>query len=221
MRTLRLFSILDILRSRRSPVSAATLAEMLSVTERTVYRDMATLKEMGAPIRGEGGIGYVIERGYFLPPLQFDPDELDVVLLGLQMIKARSDKDMQAAAERALGKIGAVLNDQDRNFNRPLLAVGSRSSAEGQDALSPLRSAIRSRHKLLVHYKDGENRLSERTVRPLGLTAFEKVWVLTAWCEKREDFRNFRLDRIADFQQTGTRFPIESGREFHDYLRTL
>ena len=86
MRTVRLFSILDILRSRRGPTSATTLAETLGVTERTVYRDMATLKEMGAPIRGEGGVGYVIERGYFLPPMHFDADELDVILLGIRMV---------------------------------------------------------------------------------------------------------------------------------------
>lgn len=221
MRTIRLFSILDILRSRRAPVPASALAEVLGVTERTVYRDMATLKEMGAPIRGEGGLGYVIERGYFLPPLKFDADELDVVLLGLKMVQARSDKDMQAAAERALGKIGSVLKDEDRNFNRPLLAVGNKASADGQDALTPLRTAIRSRRKIRLRYRDGNDRLSERTIRPLGLTAFEKVWVLTAWCETRDAFRNFRLDRFSDFDVTGERFPIENGKEFRDYLKTL
>ncbi len=221
MRTIRLFSILDILRSRRGPVSAVMLAELLSVTERTIYRDMATLKDMGAPIRGEGGVGYVIERGYFLPPLQFDPDELDVVILGLGMVKARSDKQMQDAAERVLGKIGAVLNDTGRNFNRPLLAVGNKPSSEGQDALTPLRSAIRDRYKISLAYRDGVNRLTTRIVRPLGLTAFETVWVLTAWCEKRKDFRNFRLDRIDLHERTEDRFPIETGKEFQDYLKTL
>lgn len=221
MRTIRLFSILDILRSRRGAVSAATLAELLSVTERTVYRDMATLKEMGAPIRGEGGVGYVIERGYFLPPLQFDPDELDVVTLGLGMVKARSDKQMQDAAERVLGKISAVLSDTGRNFNRPLLAVGNKASSDGQDALTPLRSAIRDRYKISLTYRDGADRLTTRTVRPLGLTAFESVWVLTAWCEKRNDFRNFRLDRIDHHEQMEERFPIETGKEFQDYLKTL
>ena len=104
MRTVRLFSILDILRSRRGPVPASTLADLLQVTERTIYRDMVTLKDMGAPIRGESGLGYVIERGYFLPPMQFDPDELDVMLLGIRMVKARGDTEMRETAERELGR---------------------------------------------------------------------------------------------------------------------
>lgn len=221
LRTIRLFSILDILRSRRRPVAAATLADLLNVTERTVYRDMATLKAMGAPIRGEGGVGYVIERGYFLPPMQFDPDELDVILLGIRMVKARGDIAMKDAAERVLGKIGAVLSDSGRPFDRPLLAVGRTASAEGHEALSPLRAAIRNRRKTALQYRDTNGKVSERQVRPLGLTAFESVWVLTAWCEMRADFRNFRLDRIEAFDVTPERFPREKGKEFQDYLKTL
>ncbi|MHA7777619.1 helix-turn-helix transcriptional regulator [Roseibium sp. M-1] len=221
MRTIRLFSILDILRSRRGPVAAATLAELLNVTERTVYRDMATLKAMGAPIPGEGGVGYVIERGYFLPPMQFDPDELDVMLLGIRMVKARGDTAMREAAERVLGKIGAVLSDSGRPLDRPLLAVGKASSAEGHEALTPLRAAIRDRRKTRLTYRDTNGKASDRVVRPLGLTAFESVWVLTAWCEMRDDFRNFRLDRIEAHEVTPERFAREKGKEFQDYIRTL
>nr|MEC9420884.1 YafY family protein [Pseudomonadota bacterium] len=221
MRTIRLFSILDTLRSRRGAVPAAMLADLLGVTERTIYRDMATLKAMGAPIRGEGGVGYVLERGYFLPPMQFDPDELDVILLGIRMVKARGDKTMSETAERVLGKLGAVLSEGERSLNRPLLAVGKASSAQGHDALSPLRDAIRKRRKVQLGYSDLQDRVSERLTRPLGLTAFESVWVLTAWCEVRNGFRNFRLDRIRSFAITDTRFPKEPGKEFQDYLKTL
>ncbi|MGX1496032.1 putative DNA-binding transcriptional regulator YafY [Labrenzia sp. MBR-25] len=221
MRTIRLFSILDALRSRRSAVPAAMLADMLGVTERTIYRDMATLKAMGAPIRGEGGVGYILERGYFLPPMQFDPNELDVILLGIRMVKARGDAAMRETAERVLGKLGAVLSEGERSLNRPLLAVGKASSALGQDALSPLRDAIRKRRKVQLSYADMQERVSDRLTRPLGLTAFESVWVLTAWCEMRGGFRNFRLDRIRSYKVTETRFPMEPGKEFQDYLKTL
>ncbi len=221
MRTIRLFSILDILRSRRGAVPAAMLAELMDVTERTIYRDMATLKAMGAPIRGEGGVGYVLERGYFLPPMQFDPDELDVILLGIRMVKARGDAAMREIAERVLGKLGAVLSEGDQSLNRPLLAVTKASSALGSEALTPLRDAIRKRFKVQLGYCDTQERVSGRLIRPLGLTAFESVWVLTAWCEMRSDFRNFRLDRIRDYEVTATRFPKEPGKEFQDYLKTL
>ncbi|GAB2183568.1 helix-turn-helix transcriptional regulator [Roseibium sp. LAB1] len=221
MRTIRLFSILDTLRSRRSAVPAAMLADLLGVTERTIYRDMATLKAMGAPIRGEGGVGYILERGYFLPPMQFDPDELDVILLGIRMVKARGDADMRETAERVLGKLGAVLSEGERSLNRPLLAVGKAASAQGQGTLTPLRDAIRNRRKVHLGYSDMQDRVSDRLTRPLGLTAFESVWVLTAWCEMRDGFRNFRLDRIKAYQITDTRFPVETGKEFQDYLKTL
>lgn len=221
MRTIRLFSILDTLRSRRSAVPAAMLADLLGVTERTIYRDMATLKAMGAPIRGEGGVGYILERGYFLPPMQFDSDELDVILLGIRMVKARGDADMRETAERVLGKLGAVLSEGERSLNRPLLAVGKAASAQGQDTLTPLRDAIRNRRKVHLGYSDMQDRVSDRLTRPLGLTAFESVWVLTAWCEMRDGFRNFRLDRIKAYQITDTRFPVETGKEFQDYLKTL
>lgn len=221
MRTIRLFSILDTLRSRRSAVPAAMLADLLGVTERTIYRDMATLKAMGAPIRGEGGVGYILERGYFLPPMQFDSDELDVILLGIRMVKARGDADMRETAERVLGKLGAVLSEGERSLNRPLLAVGKAASAQGQGTLTPLRDAIRNRRKVHLGYSDMQDRVSDRLTRPLGLTAFESVWVLTAWCEMRDGFRNFRLDRIKAYQITDTRFPVETGKEFQDYLKTL
>jgi len=153
--------------------------------------------------------------------MQFDPDELDVVLLGIRMVKARGDAAMQDAAERVLGKIGAVLSDGARPLDRPLLAVGRTTSAEGHEALSPLRAAIRDRRKTALQYRDTNGKVSDRQVRPLGLTAFESVWVLTAWCEMRTDFRNFRLDRIEAYDVTPERFLREKGKEFQDYLKTL
>lgn len=221
MRTLRLFKILDWLRSQRYPVSAEQMAEKLDVSVRTIYRDMATLQSMGAPIRGEGGIGYQIERGYFLPPLQFDDDELDAIVLGIRMVSARGDDALAEAATRALGKINTVLSEERRNFERPLLAVGKEFSGEALALLSPLRSAIRDRLKTEITYCDLKERETIRVVRPLGLIAFEAVWVLAAWCEKQSDFRNFRIDRISSADIGGERFAPERGKEFSDYLKEV
>ena len=221
MRTIRLFSILDHLRGRRTPISAEKLAEHMSVSARTIYRDMATLQSMGAPIRGEGGIGYQIEAGFFLPPLHFDQDELDALLLGVRMVIARGDSELGQAATRLLGKVETVLFGEEKNLNQPLFAVSSENGSSIASGYSALRKAIRSRKKIEVVYEDANRLKSKRIVRPLGITAFERVWLLTVWCETRHDFRNFRLDRIISFKETAEVFRPEKGRELADYLRQL
>ncbi len=225
MRILRLFAILDQLRVRRHPVAAETLAETLGVSVRTIYRDMKTLQAMGAPVRGEGGLGYQIEKGYFLPPLHFDPDELDALVLGMGLVAARGDAPLADAAERASAKINAVLSDQYQgfSFNSPLQvhAEEERAGESSVSFLSPLREALRQRQVLEISYQDLKGHNSIRPIRPLGLTAFDRVWLLTAWCQKREDFRNFRVDRVVALRNTGKTFPRERGRELKDYLATL
>ncbi|WP_417770248.1 helix-turn-helix transcriptional regulator [Stappia sp.] len=225
MKVFRLFALLDHLRSAASPVSAEALARALDVSPRTIYRDMATLQAMGAPVRGEAGLGYQLERGYFLPPLRFDADELEAVMLGLRLVRARGDGVLRAAAERASGKIGATAAGDAGNLfqHLPLRAVSRRKEGEeiANRWLPLLRAAIRERRLVGLDYVDLEGRGSARQVRPLGLTLFDEVWLLTAWCENRAGFRNFRLDRIADAAVTGARFRHESGRRFQDYLASL
>ncbi len=225
MRTLRLFSILDRLRVRRHPVSAEVLADALDVSVRTIYRDMATLQAMGAPIRGESGLGYQIEKGYFLPPLRFDPDELDAIVLGMRLVAVRGDEPLADAALRAATKIGAVLSDSDREgySDSPLLAHSKQNESATKSIvfLSPLRTAVRKRQLLLVSYRDLKGQRSKRRIRPLGITAFDEVWLLTAWCENKSDFRNFRIDRLETVEDVGKTFRRETGKELNDYLRTL
>ncbi len=221
MRTIRLFSILDQLRGRRTPLSGEVLADRFNVSIRTIYRDMKTLQSMGAPIRGEGGVGYQLEGGFFLPPLHFEPDELDVLILGIRMVTARGDEEFGGAAARLQGKIENMLTGKNTSLDQPLLAVGTEATPKKAFGMSALKQAIRTRRKVELEYSDDQGRRSKRVVRPLGLTAFETVWVLTAWCERREDFRNFRLDRIVSLDATQTTFKREKGKEFSDYLRSL
>lgn len=225
MKTLRLFAVLDRLRAASAPVSAETLAGVLEVSPRTIYRDMATLQAMGAPIRGEAGLGYQLEPGYFLPPLHFDPDERDAIMLGLRLVVARGDEVMAAAAGRVSGKVAAAMGgDAGEAFKAlPLRAVGQRSEAadRANQRLPLLRRAVRNRDVLRLDYHDLKDQVSERIVRPLGLTLFDTAWLLTAWCETRAGFRNFRLDRMTGVDATGRHFRHEPGKRFQDYLRTL
>lgn len=225
MKTLRLFSLLDRLRTASVPVSAEALANMLEVSARTIYRDVVTLQSMGAPIRGESGLGYQLEKGYFLPPLHFDADELEAIMLGVRLIVARGDGELASAAQRVSGKISASMQAGAGEVykNLPLRAV-SKLSDENSKAnlhLSFLRRCVRDRLVLKLEYLDLRNKTTERYVRPLGLTMFDAVWLLTGWCESRDDFRNFRLDRISKVEATGQAFRHQKGQRFEDYLLTL
>ncbi|HIP78585.1 MAG TPA: YafY family transcriptional regulator [Kiloniellaceae bacterium] len=223
MRTQRLFSVLDILRASRRPVSAATLAERLGVSQRTAYRDLSALAQMGAPLRGEPGLGYQLEKGYFLPPTRLEREEFEAVVMAVKLLAARGDERLAQAAEAALGKIRAVTaEDGEGTAERSYHAESSAAPiAAGRPFLRPLRRAIRQRNKVALRYSDGAERHSRRTVRALGLTAFDTVWVFTGWCELRQDFRNFRLDRIVSAQALPGRFPPEQGKELSDYIRAL
>ncbi|PCI39130.1 MAG: DNA-binding transcriptional regulator [Rhodospirillaceae bacterium] len=223
MRIIRLFSILDKLRVNRHPISAKTLAKSLHVSERTIYRDMATLQSMGAPVRGEGGIGYQMEKGYFLPPLHFDSDELDAIILGMELIASRSDDVLANAARRATAKINDALSEDKREAfkNAPLQAFSQTTKTRKIPFLSIFRKAVRKRQCIDLTYLDLKKQTTQRTIRPLGLTVFDKAWLLTAWCEKKNDFRNFRVDRVQSAAQTDKTFPRETGKEFNDFLKTL
>ncbi|WP_104668852.1 helix-turn-helix transcriptional regulator [Ensifer adhaerens] len=225
MKTVRLFALLDQLRVSRHPVSAEALAQSLGVSPRTIYRDMASLQSMGAPVRGESGLGYQLETGYFLPPLQFGPDEMEAIALGLRLVMARDRADLHDAAKRAAGKVASTVGPEgkERFQTLPLLAVSRKRATDDHAARwgSVVRRTIRERRIVELSYCDLEGQGSNRRVHPLGLTLFDDVWLLTAWCELRDDFRNFRLDRIGGIQETGTRFRSQNGRRFTDYLATL
>ncbi|QPC86353.1 HTH domain-containing protein [Mesorhizobium sp. NBSH29] len=221
MRAARLFALLDQLRFNRKPVSAKALGGLLGVTERTIYRDMASLQAMGAPIRGEGGIGYQLERGYFLPPLHFDEDELDAVAIGIQLVSARGDDALKRAAERVAAKLEAVLPVADRGSVRQSGVIAYSAPSKAQLFLGPIRNAIKRRLMLNITYTDLNEHTTTRYVRPLGMTGFDSIWLLTAWCEARGAFRNFRADRLIEVKTTKERFAPETGKEFKDYLATL
>jgi predicted DNA-binding transcriptional regulator YafY len=217
----RLFEIIQHLR-RRKLVRARDLAERLEVSERTIYRDVQDLMATGVPIEGEAGVGYVLRSGFDLPPLMFNELEIEALVLGARMAAARSDKKLADAAETALSKIETVLPDRLRRHmaETALMAPARDISPDVAERLAALRTAVRERHSTFLRYCDASEQPSERTVRPLALFFLGPAWLLAAWCELREDFRSFRLDRIAflgiDPEQ---RFRPEKGKTLQDYLR--
>ena len=213
---------MDSLRVRTVPVTARDLAGEMGVSIRSVYRDIADLQSLGAPIRGEGGIGYVMERGYFLPSLGFDSDELDAIAIGLDLVSERGSDTLAAAARSATAKIASAIGETARsNLLETTLTAGP--SAAGTQARNgslydELRDHIRQRNLLEIDYTNLRGVPSNRVARPLGLTAFDETWLLTIWCHTAEDFRHLRFDRIVRAEPTGARFRHEPGKRFTDSL---
>ncbi|MDR3442435.1 MAG: YafY family protein [Legionella sp.] len=197
-RTERLLDLIQLLRRHRFPVSGAALAEELGVSLRTVYRDIATLQAQGAHIEGEAGVGYVLRAGFLLPPLMFSTDEIEAIVLGSRWVAQRADSELQQAAHNALAKIAAVLPDElHRQLDVPGLLIAPGQVVESSDAdFILIRKAMRLERKLQLTYQDAKDNATQRIIWPLALGFFEQVRILIAWCELRNDFRHFRMDRV-------------------------
>lgn len=208
-RTERLFVLMDALRRHRRPVTAAVLAGEVEVSVRTVYRDIEALVRLGAPIDGEAGLGYLLRGGFFLPPLAFDQDELDALVLGARWVRGRTDDTLAKAAENALAKIAAATGDDRRDkIADTALWVAHRRSELGDPALmGEVRDAIRHEEKLAIDYVDAEEAPTSRTIWPIAVAYFDQRRLVIAWCELRNDFRQFRPDRIDRVVATGDRYP--------------
>jgi len=213
-RSHRLFEIIQILRCASAPVPARALADSLEVTKRTIYRDIVTLQATGVPIEGAAGIGYVMRAGYNLPPLMFTTDEIEAVVVGLSLLGRTGDTGLQAAAARVSQKIAEVLPDGAGSpFETPPLLVSHWNAIPQSEVdYRLMRRAIREEEKLRLQYRDAETRDTERTIRPLALVYYVDSVILAAWCELREDFRHFRLDRIWACTPTGELFRSEGSR---------
>ena len=214
----RLFRIVQHLRGGRL-TTARRLADALEVSERTIYRDIADLQASGVPVEGEAGVGYVLRAGFDLPPLMFTRDEIVALVAGARLIRAWGGTAMARAAEEALVKIDAVLPEAER---ARAAAVGvhafrmSDLTDETRALLDRIERACEDRTRLTLSYADEAGAETERPVRPLGLWFWGKVWTLVAWCELREDFRMFRVDRIREMT-AGERFREERGRRLSDF----
>jgi predicted DNA-binding transcriptional regulator YafY len=197
-RTERLLALIQALRRHRRPVRGAALAEEMSVSLRTVYRDIRTLIAQGVPIEGERGIGYVMRPGFLLPPLMFRDGEIEALVLGSRWVAQQADQALARSALDALVKIMAVLpgNLRERMENSDLFPVPAETRAQDSIEAEVLRQAIRFERKLRIVYRDDRGRETARVIWPVALAYFEQTRLLVAWCELRSDFRHFRTDRI-------------------------
>ncbi|AKZ62288.1 DeoR faimly transcriptional regulator [Herbaspirillum hiltneri N3] len=218
----RLFQITQYLRGRRL-TTARQLAEWLSVSERTVYRDIRDLSLSGVPVQGEAGVGYRINKSAFdLPPLMFSPDEIDALVIGMRMVQAWGGPQLAASAAASLAKIVLALPKDKRDFveNTALFAPSFHIDQAHGERLEEIRQAIGKRCTLRLDYVDARGQATQRIIWPLALYFWGGGWSIAAWCETRGDFRSFRLDRVRAMTPAHA-YPDESGKRLADFVRAV
>ena len=215
----RLFQII-LLLGRNKVLTARYLAETLAVSERTIYRDIRDLALSGVPIEGEAGVGFMLRKGYQIPPLMFNEEELQALVLGARIVQSWADSELAKAARLLLAKVEAVLPIamKPKLDHSPLLVPDFHIPAAMTISLAELRHAISGTFKVNFRYTRADGEMSERIVCPLGLFYWGASWTLGAWCELRENFRTFRIDRTQDVQILTDRFSVETGKRLQDYL---
>lgn len=217
----RLFQIVQHLRGGRL-VTARQLGESLGVSERTIYRDIADLSASGVPIEGAAGVGYVLRKGFDLPPLMFTSEEIVALITGARLLQAYGGEQHVRAAEEALAKISAVLPESVRRQAEavPIHVMAVATTGLQRDRFDLINGAIADERRLELTYLDGSGTETRRTVQPLGLIRWDDRWTLVAWCERREDFRDFRLDRISAVER-GLRFRPDPARNLARALERM
>lgn len=218
----RLFEIIQRLRRHRI-VTASTLAEQFKLSERTIYRDIQDLIASNVPIEGAPGVGYSLRKGYDLPPLMFSESELEALVFGARMVQSWSDAELGRAADAALAKIENVVPLPLRRImeDRSLWAPAAVRKLPLTFDLSRLRAAIHHRRKIRFSYRDEKGSRTRRKVRPLTLWFYPPSWLAGSWCELRNDFRFFRLDRMSDVEFLDEDFSLEPGKSAEDLFRRL
>lgn len=215
----RLFQIIQYLRGRRL-TTAQWLAEKLGVSERTIYRDIKDLMLSGVPIEGEAGVGYVLHQGFDIPPIMFSKDEIEALVIAARMAKTFAGSKLARSTQLALDKIEAVLPDNLKaELDKPKLYTPEvLTNEKTAKTLDELREAINLKQVIQIEYLSLEGKKSKRDVRPLGLFFWGKIWTLASWCELRQSYRSFRVDRVISIKLTTEKFEDSPEASFDDFL---
>jgi predicted DNA-binding transcriptional regulator YafY len=215
----RLFQLVNCLRGRRYAVSAESLATELGVSVRTIYRDIQDLQSQGVPIDGEAGVGYVLTNGS-LPPLMLTLGELQALLLGSKMVSHWTDPVFREQAENAIRKIEAVVPDTLKQAldDYPIMVASYDYDDRCQQATRVVREAIDARRCVELSYKDVNGTPSLRIIEPLGMVYWGGKWTLVAYCQLRQDYREFRIDRVVAAKCCDQPFQTSNSKSMEHYV---
>lgn len=206
----RLLEIIRILHKRKYAVTARELSSEFGISLRSVYRDISSLQLQGIPIDGETGVGYMLRKGYTLPPLMFTIDEIEAIVAGVKWVLSTGDTTLATSAKEAIQKIKDTIPPALQNTinEAPLLIGYKRQQKIGKGLTQAIHDSIRKNEKLIITYSDELNKESERIIWPIALGYFDSTVVLAAWCELRKAFRHFRVDRVKKWSRTHEKYPL-------------
>jgi predicted DNA-binding transcriptional regulator YafY len=216
----RLFQIIQLLKNRRL-TTASLLAEVLEVSTRTIYRDIQDLIANGIPVEGEAGVGYLLRREVDVPPLMFNESEIEAIQIGMRMVEAWGGSELASAAKQAMIKVSAVLPEKLQTFNSLMFAPKFYAKSNEFQYLDLIRKAAKDRQYLQMDYQDAKQAQTTREVRPLAIHLWKGCWTLLTWCELRNDFRNFRIDRVVFISLIQRFFPVTVGEELDDFIEKM
>ena len=217
----RLLALILYLQSRRT-CTAEAMAEHFGLSVRTIYRDIAALGQAGVPILAEAGIGYSLMKGYLLPPVNFSEQEAYALSTGVMLAQRMTTQSYNEKMQSALDKIKAVLPNEAKH-RLELLAKGMatpQTKHPQQADLSVLQQAIARQQLLTFDYQNVSQTQSSRAVEAAGLVFYLGRWHLIAWCRLRQDFRDFRTDRIQNLQLHNEQFQARGDFNAKDFLQS-
>lgn len=206
-----------------APVKAQALSLELGVSLRTIYRDVESLRRSGALIDGEAGYGYTLQEDPALPPMMFSRDEMEALVLGLREVVQVADPVLAKAADNALSKLKASLPERMRSEFEHAVLYAKRFHCRPEISIDieALRQATRNEQVIELDYSDAEGARTRRTVQPLAIVFFDRSLVVLAWCELREAYRSFRIDRIQTMIVTERSFRPRRVAMLREYLDQL
>jgi len=221
----RLTAILIQLQSQRI-TRAQELATRFDISLRTVYRDVRALEEAGVPVGSEAGVGYFLADGYRLPPVMFSPEEARALITAHHFINSFTDIGVQQAYESALYKIKSVLGSQEQEMledlhNKVKVVPTVAQPEHPQDIhLSKIQQALMQRQVIAVEYfSPGSAAFTNRNIEPIGLVYYSDAWHVIAFCQLRQDYRDFRLDRMSKVKILTTHYHLRDRLSLEQYLQ--
>lgn len=220
----RLVAILTTLQSRKF-VTAEFLADKYEISERTVYRDLKALGEIGVPIDFEANKGYSILQGFFLPPISLTSEEANALILITTLSDKFTDKTTRINIENAISKIKSVLRKTDKDnadfLHSQIRIYKSLTETDNSDYLTAIQKSITNKQILFIEYTDNNSEESQREIEPIGLTFYSNQWHLVAWCWKRKAYRDFKVNQITNLENKGEVFRKTKHYDINEYIKSL
>jgi predicted DNA-binding transcriptional regulator YafY len=212
----RLFRSVNELRTRGIS-RAEDLAQKFEVSTRTIYRDIAHLQASGLPIEGEAGVGYLLRPGFDLPNVTFTHAQVDALAVGLSFVESLNDPALAAAAREVRAKLQAGMPHPEARklADAPYFSLRAKGAAPH---VTHLRKAIRKRLIVQINYQNATGLTTTRSIHPLAIWNLPEGWMFSGWCDLRQGFRTFRLDRIASLTLTAKVFDDDPTKNLHAFM---